>query len=50
MPRYRTMIREVFERAGLDPMRFRAYRCSVVYPVPFVSLTAWFRLPDPPTN
>jgi hypothetical protein len=50
MPRYRAMLREVFDRAGRDPARFRAYRCSVVYPVPFVSLTAWFRLPEAPAG
>ena len=36
----------VFEIAGHDPKRFRTYRCLIVYPVPFVSLTAWFKLPD----
>lgn len=50
MPRYRSMLRDVFERAGLDPARYRAYRCTVVYPVPFVSLTAWFSLPEPPAG
>ncbi len=46
VPRYREMLRRVFEIAGHDPKRFRTYRCLIVYPVPFVSLTAWFKLPD----
>lgn len=48
LPRYQQMLREVFERSGMDPARFRTYRCKVVYPVPFVSLTAWFELPPEP--
>lgn len=48
VPHYQAAIGQAFDRAGLEPERFRAYRCAVVYPVPFVSLTAWFALPDEP--
>lgn len=48
MPRYRELLKQVFERARLDPGEFRAYRCSIVYPIPFVSHTAWFELPPAP--
>lgn len=50
VPRYRQMLRHVFGVAGLDPARYRAYRCLVVYPVPFVSITAWFALPEAPAG
>lgn len=49
-PRYHQMLRSVFHTTGQDPARFRTYRCLIVYPVPFVSLTAWFRLPDAPAS
>jgi hypothetical protein len=48
MPKYRDLLKQVFELAGLNPAEFRAYRCSIIYPVPFVSHTAWFELPPAP--
>ncbi len=48
MPGYDAMLARVFERTGHNPADFRVYRCEIVYPVPFVSLTAWFELPDAP--
>lgn len=50
VPNYQRMLRRVFGAAGLDPTHYRAYRCAIVYPVPFVSLTAWFKLPAPPSQ
>lgn len=50
IPRYRELMRHVFETAGFDPRQFRAYRSLIVYPVPFVSLTAWFQLPTEPNS
>lgn len=50
VPRHREFIRHAFEQSGLNPADYRAYRCEVVYPVPFVSLTAWFDLPNPPES
>lgn len=48
VPNYQRMLRRVFGAAGLDASQYRAYRCAIVYPVPFVSLTAWFKLPAAP--
>lgn len=50
VPRYRHLLRHAFGVSGLDASRYRAYRCLVVYPVPFVSITAWFRLPEAPAG
>ncbi len=44
---YGPALRSAFKRAGWDPAKFRAYRCYVKYPMPFVSLTTWFDLPSP---
>ncbi|MDX9911248.1 MAG: hypothetical protein RBS39_05405 [Phycisphaerales bacterium] len=49
-PRYRAIMRSVFERSNLRPEQFRVYRASMVYPVPFVSLIAWFKLPERPAG
>ncbi len=45
---YEPALRAAFKRAGWDPSRFRAYRCYIKYPLPFVSLTTWFDLPAAP--
>lgn len=45
---YEPAIRSTFQRAGWDVSKFRAYRCYVRYPLPFVSLTTWFDLPPRP--
>ena len=45
---YEPALRATFSRAGWDLSRFRAYRCYVRYPFPFVSLTTWFDLPPAP--
>jgi hypothetical protein len=45
---YGSALRSAFRRAGWDPAKFRAYRCYVRYPLPFVSLTTWFDLPPGP--
>lgn len=47
---YQPMLRDVFRRAGWDPSRFRVYRCRIQYPMPFVSLTSWFNLPERPVQ
>lgn len=48
-PNYQRVLRRAFATAGLEPNHYRAYRCAIVYPVPFVSLTAWFKLPEAPS-
>jgi hypothetical protein len=45
---YGPALRSAFRRAGWDPAKFRAYRCYIKYPMPFVSLTTWFELPPHP--
>lgn len=45
---YEPALRDAFGRAGWDPSRFRAYRCCVRYPLPYVSMTTWFDLPPGP--
>ncbi len=50
LPQLREVMRHVFERSGWDASRFRVYRTRVVYPPPMVSLTWWFRLPEPPNG
>lgn len=42
---YAPAIRGAFERAGWDASKFRAYRFTVRYPLPFVTFTTWFDLP-----
>ncbi|MCB1281271.1 MAG: hypothetical protein KDB18_07085 [Salinibacterium sp.] len=50
VPGYEGLLRQVFDRSGHSISDFRVYRCEVVYPVPFVSLTAWFELPEAPSS
>lgn len=45
---YEPAIRSTFQRAGWDPDRFRAFRCYVRHPFPFLSMTTWFDLPKAP--
>jgi hypothetical protein len=45
---YEPALREAFGRAGWDASRFRAYRCYIRYPFPFITLTTWFDLPERP--
>lgn len=45
---YEPALSAAFTRAGWDPARFRAYRCYVRYPLPYVSMTTWFDLPARP--
>lgn len=42
---YEPALRSTFERAGWEPSRFRAFRCTIKYPYPFVSMATWFDLP-----
>jgi hypothetical protein len=44
--RYPELVRDVFDRAGWDPSKFRGYRASVTYPVPMTLMTWWFSLPE----
>lgn len=48
VPKYPELMRTVFEGAGWDPTRFRAYRCRMQYPVPMVAFSYWFDLPAAP--
>jgi len=48
IPRYPAMLADVFRRTGWDSSRFRGYRCRIQYPVPLVSVTMWFDLPNAP--
>jgi hypothetical protein len=45
---YEPAVASVFARVGWDASRFRVFRCYWRYPLPFVSLTTWFDLPEPP--
>lgn len=45
---YQPALASAFDRAGWDPRRFRAFRCTIRYPFPFISLTTWFDLPPAP--
>ncbi|MFI4894366.1 MAG: hypothetical protein ACIAQ0_13190 [Phycisphaerales bacterium JB058] len=50
VPKYQELLRQIFDVAGLDARDYRVYRSEVVYPVPFVRITAWFELPDAPED
>jgi hypothetical protein len=41
---YEPALTGAFARAGWDSSRFRAFRCTVRYPLPYVSMTTWFDL------
>lgn len=45
---YEPALRDSFARAGWNPAKFRAFRCYVRYPLPYVSMTTWFDLPVRP--
>ena len=45
---YEPALSGAFRRAGWDASRFRAFRCYVRYPLPYVSMTTWFDLPARP--
>ena len=49
VPRYQDLLHQIFETAGLNANDYRAYRSELVYPVPFVRVTAWFELPEDPS-
>lgn len=49
-PWYQEMLGRVFTAGGMVPEDFRAYRCEIVYPVPFVRMMAWFQLAEKPTS
>jgi len=46
LPRYPGLLENSFERVGWDPARFRGYRSRTVYPLPMITMTWWFRLPE----
>jgi len=50
VPRYQELLRRIFDTANLNPDDYRVYRSEVVYPVPFVRVTAWFELPEAPAE
>ncbi len=45
VPQYSRQLAEGFARAGWDPERFRGFRTEMLYPVPMITMTWWFRLP-----
>ncbi|RNC82828.1 MAG: hypothetical protein ED559_13980 [Phycisphaera sp.] len=47
-PWYQEMLGHVFESRKLNPNEYRAYRCEIVYPVPFVRMMVWFNLAQKP--
>lgn len=48
LPRYPELMKTAMESVGWDAGRFRGYRCRVQYPVPLVSVSYWFDLPEAP--
>lgn len=44
VPQYREAVTSIFERLGLDPARFRGYRCSITYPVPLIEMSWWIEM------
>lgn len=50
IPNYASVVRHVFDRMGWDGNRFRAYRCSVEYPIYGTQITAVFDPPPPPAK
>jgi len=46
IPGYRDTLLKAFQRSGLDPNRFRGYRCTLAYPVPLVTMSWWLRPHD----
>jgi hypothetical protein len=49
-PQHRDVLSSVFERIGQDPRRFRGYRCTMSYPLPFIEMLWWISLPEPPVD
>jgi hypothetical protein len=45
-PGYPDLVGETLDRAGWKASDFRVFRQRLVYPVPFVSVTTWFELPE----
>jgi hypothetical protein len=50
IPQYPALLGHAFAKAGWNPAEFRGFRCRVTYPVPLVSVTIWFELPNPPAG
>ena len=46
LPQYDRQLAASFARVGWDPECFRGYRTQVIYPVPMITLTWWFTLPE----
>ena len=46
LPGYRRLLADSFEKLEWNPEQFQGYRTRLQYPVPMISMTWWFRLPE----
>ncbi len=45
---YPGLIRSIFAKQQLNPAKFRTFRATVLYPIPYAELWTWFELPPLP--